>query len=92
MLNRTDVIAAVIRHDIKPTRGTVFANFFHGADCIKTAFYPATGRVHKTGTSFCMIQAQYDILPAMKTRQTKSILVAISSSHAASRQKLRGIY
>lgn len=28
----------------------------------------------------------------MKRKQTKSIIVAISSSHAASRQKLRGIY
>jgi len=39
-----------------------------------------------------MIQAICDILQHMKTKRTKSILVAISSSNAASRQKLRGIY
>ena len=48
--------------------------------------------MHKSSNDYCIIQENYDILSGMKRKQSKSILVAISSSHAASRQKLRGIY
>ena len=50
------------------------------------------GNVHYSSNEYCIIQVNYDIIFRIMCKQTKSILVAISSSHAASRQKLRGIY